>query len=789
MPDDLEHVTILGDSPGGGYSFQGLDGETYHGKPSLVGGHRPGARECVGFLSPGGRREPVILTGPDTPRGLPHAWLFSSKPWVRGLWTQAEGQPELSNGQFLMANAVDWSVVQQYVDFSTPGPPNSSYLHRGYVIWTADVGVLGALAHWVQDSGDWYLAITIGPVGHQAQTVLLDKYTIADVGGAISQGGVTYGGGLDHGCLGLHYSVAQDALILFGPLTHPDGRLRIYHCSLATGQVTRSVSPVPLIHASLGHTSILLGYWGSSAEATGAESDYYRGDNLRLLKCDVAGRWKLASTISATSLANGNNYLHGCTPNGRARSRWPWRPSDQRFFVFVASGDRQAIPLEGDYHGATVIMRPSTVTDFTAQRFDVCSIGPNGEIGRGLSGTITASGQTSINYDSLDWLDSLRPGYSSEGWALTDGVVPTVVTDLSNTSGPNAGKGISWGPLNNKLPEQIFLHPLTSRNPYPDSGVVSDVFEWSPGGTTCAGMSISEQGTLVLVRSEPQAELYQSLTLSNAIAFCLEDHTVVTSFDTHDAGKTYITPSWQMPARRSFYQTFLRTFQDGGGVQEDVDISQYFTGLLDGPVQSRDPDDGHLIDNYRAYEARPILDMVWQAQVLDSGPGYSQLVPLYHIALLRDWRTQLDSGPSEARPVLNLHDPESGELVVTIDLVDEDYHPAASDGPNYANWNYAVRPEFKWGLDPNGYPFIDVFVHFRTRDTSNPIDTVGTDPTTCSITMIRWDADHPDLASPNLLPRVDIANYVIPEQSLDGLIYFDGKALLQRGVDAVRFDL
>ena len=98
--DQFEKVRLLGPSPGGGYSFETQRGDIYHGKPSLAGGHSPGDRLTVGYLSPGGMREPVIVDGwASTIVRYPK---LASLPFANitlfGLWSVPEGQPNLPLG-------------------------------------------------------------------------------------------------------------------------------------------------------------------------------------------------------------------------------------------------------------------------------------------------------------------------------------------------------------------------------------------------------------------------------------------------------------------------------------------------------------------------------------------------------------------------------------------------------------------------------------------------------------------------------------------------------------------
>ena len=91
-PDQVERVTIVGPTPGGGYTFAGLDGELYHGKPTIVGGHQPGDRPHVGFVS-GARREPVIIEGwQSTVRRVHNRLLFPQTPSRSTIlyWSQSE---------------------------------------------------------------------------------------------------------------------------------------------------------------------------------------------------------------------------------------------------------------------------------------------------------------------------------------------------------------------------------------------------------------------------------------------------------------------------------------------------------------------------------------------------------------------------------------------------------------------------------------------------------------------------------------------------------------------------
>lgn len=90
----LEPVTVIGPTPGGGYSFAGVDGNVYAGKPSVVGNHQPGDRLYAGFLDVKGRRDPFLLGGwADKVKRLP---LYLPRV-LRGLWSQGQGSAALDN--------------------------------------------------------------------------------------------------------------------------------------------------------------------------------------------------------------------------------------------------------------------------------------------------------------------------------------------------------------------------------------------------------------------------------------------------------------------------------------------------------------------------------------------------------------------------------------------------------------------------------------------------------------------------------------------------------------------
>lgn len=99
--DHIEKVSIIGPSDGGGYSFTAQNGDVYHGKPTIVGGHQPGESVLVGYMS--GRREPVILEGwQSNVIRLPKIHLPQTGQNLYGLWPIPEGQPRLSRSSSLL---------------------------------------------------------------------------------------------------------------------------------------------------------------------------------------------------------------------------------------------------------------------------------------------------------------------------------------------------------------------------------------------------------------------------------------------------------------------------------------------------------------------------------------------------------------------------------------------------------------------------------------------------------------------------------------------------------------
>lgn len=785
-------VTVQGDSVGGGYTFTGIDGHEYQGKPSVGGKPQPGDRANAGLVSRHDRRMPFILGDARPVKEFSSANLLS-RPYARAYWPQAEGQPELSNATFEATPQAVMTGRGTFVLIDTTSPPHQSYLPRGFVVWTDSGTAKYAFAHWSEQPDGWWIAVMVGDLFQTGlfepgPVTLIEKFAISDVGGAIAQAGGLFGGGLDHGCLALHYRQADNSLILFGPLTHITGKLAAWHISLRTLFVKRSTTTKALIHASLGHDRILIGHWGSSAIASGAESDYYLGDqNLTLSKVLANGAVTLLSTIPATDLVSGN-YLFGCTPNGRARGRWPWRTADKTFFVFASGCDKGAKVIGGTYPTG-VYLRPTddgtgTAEPTTGSSYNyvgtttgtLCSINASGLVSQLFSDVVTA-GSTSTNTDSLSWYDSLVTP-TAQGWALTEGIVPT------RQSTPVY---MSWGPLLYTMPEQVLLHPLTLRNPYPHGTGPNDPFEWSPGGTTGCGVSVSSAGKVVFIRSVPFAELYYNNELSTGISITTTEYQGwINGGEVGDPPvPAELSFQWQIPARRSYYKTYLRVLAaDNSAIVADLDISQYLEGMQDGPVVTLDPSSGLPVDNYRTYEARPILDQIWQYQMIEAQGSWAGQLDM--VVLLRDWRDQLTGQPGQARPVLSLLGATTGSLRNTIELMPLDWHADSPSGPHYANC-LVSRPQFKWGISSDvwpGTPWVDVYVQYKTK--ASIYDTLGTGDTTLRITSLRWTIDNQDLETP-VITHEDFTGVTLPEQALDGLIYAAGSVLWQLGWQAILF--
>lgn len=186
--DQFEKVRLLGPTPGGGYSFETQRGDIYHGKPSLAGGHSPGDRLTVGYLSPGGMREPVIVDGwASTIVRYPKlaSLPFTSIPGLIGVWSQGQGCPALS-GLSSRENApwvIDSELPSSYVDL---GPSHNSLPILGHVVFEAEDGksVLAILWQKQRLIGSYGLELTavehsvISPMPHLWTLALGPSYSL-----------------------------------------------------------------------------------------------------------------------------------------------------------------------------------------------------------------------------------------------------------------------------------------------------------------------------------------------------------------------------------------------------------------------------------------------------------------------------------------------------------------------------------------------------------------------------------------------------------------------------------
>jgi len=754
-----ETMRVLGDSEGGGYTLEAYDGQLYHGKPSLVGKHRAGDVEMVGFLSPKSRREPLILTGWNkTTKRLP--LLIGSVPaYLQGLWPQAEGLPQLghtnADSGFFPPN---WpGITGLNTEILIPlSPPNTSYLYRGFVHWTINTGTGYAFSHWVPTGDGWSLAILLGTLyGPAGDTLVLGQYDIEDHGGALSQGDSGYGGGTDHGGLALHYLRAANCLLQFGPLTHPTGRLDAYVINLNTGAVTKSVAPKLLIHTSVGHHDVLIGWWGGDGSPS-----YYSDSDVKILRL-IGDRLQAKATVPATSLATGAD-LYACHPdNSRARGRWPWRP--------VTNGEGKV--LEGEFALAAIsategsvtfgpgdtiegVPDPMTVYPIMESTYlDLSWVSPSGAVARIYTNTVLAS-SASINYDSFSWFEGVvaypPPDISVTtqlqlGWA-GEGDVRTFVSVAVSDEFPS-GARVVHGPILNQAEHPHVLLPMSGRNTLTRSDG-NDVFEFSPPTPHQPTGAISSRGHLALCFAEPVYEIAGSSDFNSFFRY-------------PTSPGVYTEERWRLPKRRTYYRTWLvHVLPDGFVVR--VDISQNLTGLLD----------TYALETPREYEARPLLDQIWQCVPCDTANAEA----LQCVALLRDWRDQDTLGPSEARPVLQLRNYDSIDAAeaLRVELMPTDRFEDGS--PRFAKCLFG-RPQLYHGVDPNLYPWIDVVCQYRNRTSAD--DDIG-DPDTqiCRVTQLRWDADHPTLADA-VVGTLEVAGLGLPEQAVEGMGYILGTPVLQ----------
>ena len=768
--------------------------------PTVGGPLAPGERPIIAWQLPGSYRMPVAIN--PRPQAVRHK-RTTLKPFRRGLWTQAEGQPELAGSSLASDFTVPWDSVTFAGLIGFPAPPNGSYLGRGHVYWPLPVGTGSAIAYWIDVAGDWTLSLRVDLNGSVA-TISLGKYVIEDHGGVLSQGGSTYDGGSDHGGLALHYCKAVDALICFGPLTHPSGRLHVYHCSLAPGAApVLSTLPKIAIHTSVGHRDVLLGWWGGNASPS-----FYSDRNLHVLRFQPSGQLKIKATIPVSSLTPGN-WVYGCHPAGtRARGRWPWRPTvvggeskEGKFAIAARSAQTGYVTFGGSpipIEGGGVLPDPTTSYAVTTdQTLHLWLMSPSGALQLLLDSHVERAG-IYTNSSSFAWYEGNTPypalttGYDQLqlGWPQ-DGEVRLSVYDADF-----GGDRCVHGPLLRQLDAPHFLHPMLQRNPKTKSDA-NGVFEWVP--TTLEQQPVgtfSAKGWHCCCYSTPQYEIYGSPYFNAFFAYSNPDWTAwqaayeawLATDDGHGGHvgpaplepNRYLEERWRMPRLRTWFRTYLLVHNESDSAVCNVDVSQYLTGLRDGPVSVITGTDefGAPVyeDTYLDYEPRPILDQIYAAALFGQQPGsLADRTGMQAVALLRDWRVQDATGPSEPRPVLQIRDHTSGALVLEVETIPS-LDRYDSGNPAFAKLLMGA-PVLRHGLDINGWPWIDVISQWRDRTSAG--DIVG-DPDThvLRVTQLRWDDGHATLADA-VVTQTDFAGVALSEQALEGLAYVAGTALAQ----------
>jgi hypothetical protein len=720
--------------------------------------------------------------------------------FTRGIWTQAEGQPECS-GSTLQAGSfgIDWGSVGFGGFISTEAVPNASYMHRGHVYWPAELGTYSAIACWTQVTETWHLACNVGYTGGARTTVTLGPYTIEDNGGLLSQGGDVYDGGTDHGGLGLHYSRSSNSLICTGPGTHPEGRLHVYHANLTTGgAAVRSTLPKMAIHASFGHRDILVGWWGGNGSPT-----YYTDQDLKLLRFGADGEATLTASVAVSDLTPGN-WIYPCHPSGtRARGRWPWRPRtvegevrDGHFAVVTRSAQEGTVTFGGggDLEVNEGEYLPDPSTDYTVKTDQYCHLWtmlPSGTATLLRADHVDASSIT-VNTDSYAWYESVKPDYPTPtlgheqqqlGWP-DDGDTRISVYDAEL-----GGDRIVHGPLLDKLDAPAQVHPMLGANPYTRSDG-NAVFEWVPDATEQQPVgSYSAKGWHVVCKSLPQREKYGSAGFSAFFAYLnpawpiwRDEYNAWIVTDDGMGGHVgpgpgpepehHIEERWRAPQARDYYRTYLLVHDANDGFVLEADISQELTGLRDGPVTV------DFVDHYRDYEARPILDQIYAAALFGqvAGAGGLDRDGMQAVALVRDWREQDGSGPSEQRPVLQIRD----HLADASLLLEVELQPNL-DRYDEGNARYALvqvgRPVLRHDLADGGWPFLEVYTQWRTRTSAEDI---AGDPDThlLRVTSLVWDEGHATLPEA-AVTHTDFPGLALSEQALEGLAMVGGTRLVQ----------
>ena len=364
--DQFEKVRLLGPSPGGGYSFETQRGDIYHGKPSLAGGHSPGDRLTVGYLSPGGMREPVILDGwAQTVVRYPKLASLPGSLRLTGLWTQWEGGPSLSlqpglPGRqwvtgYTAAHVADQSVFSANL--------NTPQLWSSPVLWPTDAGMKMALlvitpqdaspgstlALWLQIWGEFG--------GSAPYMFLLSSTLLANYYPALGAHGIAlkpYDGNFDWGGehlpSKLHYLPTTKQLLIFGPGWDDTGRVEAFLCDATTGaQLTRSILGALNFGASVSPGSIITAQWDNT-KSVGQFTGILTESNPGYGACQIIGhkrnsansylpQW-VKNPFSFVPSGAGIQILKPVStkPSGRNDRRWPYSTGNNTVAMAISWG-------------------------------------------------------------------------------------------------------------------------------------------------------------------------------------------------------------------------------------------------------------------------------------------------------------------------------------------------------------------------------------------------------------------------------------------------------------------
>lgn len=359
--DQFEKVRLLGPTPGGGYSFETQRGDIYHGKPSLAGGHSPGDRLTVGYLSPGGMREPVILDGwAQTVVRYPKLASLPFLPRLTGLWTQWEGGPGLSlqpgqpGGAAFIPGFSIWAADQGQF---TPGF-NFPLLWSSPVLWNKPSGQHMALVFATADSDAEGAPLSLwlevwGPADYPylqllTSTRLAGYPALGAHGVALKLGApATYDWGGEFLASRLHYLPSTDQLLILGPGWDEQGRKDVFLCK-SDGSLVRKSSPPNLLNsvATVAPYAIVTGSWANVRSVNYLTNAFSEVDEIpRLIRgfTQAGGEYREKWTLDPFSLlpsGGGIQVLKPCNTraSGRDDKRWPYATKSNVIAVQLCSG-------------------------------------------------------------------------------------------------------------------------------------------------------------------------------------------------------------------------------------------------------------------------------------------------------------------------------------------------------------------------------------------------------------------------------------------------------------------